>query len=83
MSKSQRIHFWILEGSILSRLLFLLHFNEVLSLLKQLKGLIYADDTLLYYYHLHLPKIEKTLSENLTKMLAGKRASPQPQERKN
>ena len=59
------IHCGIPQGSILGPLLFLLHFNELPSLLKSCKMIMYADDTVLYYSHKDMKEIEKVLSQDL------------------
>ena len=59
------IHCGIPQGSILGPLLFLLHFNELPSLLKSCKMIMYADDTVLYYSHKDVKEIEKILSQDL------------------
>ena len=59
------IHCGILQGSILGPLLFLLHFNELPSLLKSCKMIMYADHTVLYYSDKDMKEIEKVLSQDL------------------
>ena len=62
------IHCGVPQGSILGPLLFLLHFNELPSLLKNCKMIMYADDTVLHYSHKDLKEIEKVLSQDLCKV---------------
>ena len=64
LSTPIRIHCDVPEGSILGPLLFLLHFNELPSLLKSCKMIMYADDTVLYYSHKDMKEIEKVLSQD-------------------
>ena len=59
------IHCGIPQDSILGPLLSLLHFNELPSLLKSCKIIMYADDTVLYYSHKDMKEIEKVLSQDL------------------
>ena len=65
LSTSTLIHCGVAQGSILGQLLFLLHFNELPSLLKNCKMITYADDTVLYYSHKDMKEIEKVLSQDL------------------
>ena len=53
------------QCSILGPLLFLLHFNELLSLSKSCKIITYANDTVLYYSHKDMKEIKKVLSQDL------------------
>ena len=62
------IHCGIPQGSILGPLLSLLHFNELRSLLKSCKMIMYADDTVLYYSHKDMKEIERVLSQDLCKV---------------
>jgi hypothetical protein len=66
LSTSQDIFCGVPQGSILGPLLFLLHFNELPTILKHCKILMYADDTVLYCHHHDLGEIEKILSEELS-----------------
>ena len=68
LSTSLPIYCGVPQGSILGPLLFLLHFNEMPSLLKHCKMIIYADDTVLFYNHKDQQKIEKVLSEEFGTM---------------
>ena len=64
LSTSLPIHCGVPQSSILGPLLFLLHFNELPSLLKSCKMIMYADDTVLYYSHKNMKEIEKFLSQD-------------------
>jgi hypothetical protein len=68
LSAPQDIFCGVPQGSILGPLLFLLHFNEMLTLLKHCKILMYADDTVLYYHHHNLEEIERAITEDLSTM---------------
>ena len=59
------IHCGVPQGPILEQLLFLLHFNELPSLLKSCRMIMYADDTVHYYSHKDMKEIEKVLSQDL------------------
>ena len=59
------IHCGFPQGSILGPLLFLLHFNELPSLLKSCKMVMHADDTVLYHSHKNMKEIKKVLSQDL------------------
>ena len=63
LSTTLPIYFGVSQGSILGPLLFLLHFNEIPSLLKHCKMIMYADDTVLFYNHKDQQEIEKVLSQ--------------------
>ena len=63
LSTSLPIYCGVPQGSILGPLFFLLHFNEMPSLLKHCKMIMYADDTVLFYNHKDQQEIEKVLSE--------------------
>ena len=51
------------QGSILGPLLFLLHFNDLGSVLSQCKIIKYADDTVIFFSHKDLKTIELVLNE--------------------
>ena len=63
LSTSLPIYCGVPQCSILGPLLFLLHFNEMPSLLKYCKMIMYADDTVLFYNHKDQQEIEKVLSK--------------------
>ena len=65
LSTPLQIHCGVPQDSVLGPLLFLLHFNELPSLLKSCKMIMYADDTVLYYSHKDMKEIEKVLSQDL------------------
>ena len=65
LSTPLMIHCGVSQGSILGPLLFLLHFNELPSMLKSCKMFMYANDTVLYYSPKDMKEIEKILSQDL------------------
>ena len=65
-SDTKSISCGVPQGSILGPLLFLLHFNELPSLLKKCKMIMYADDTVLYYHHQDTKEIEKAISNDIS-----------------
>jgi hypothetical protein len=54
------------QGSILGPLLFLLHFNDVTTALSKSQIVKYADDTVLFYSHKDIGKIEQVLNEEFS-----------------
>ena len=54
------------QGSILGPLLFLLHFNDVTTALSNCQIVKYADDTVIFYSHKDIEKIEQVLNEELS-----------------
>ena len=53
------------QGSVLGPLLFIIHFDEVISDLKHSHGIKYADDTVIYFSHKDPIVIQNKLSEDM------------------
>ena len=54
------------QGSILGPLLFLLHFNDISTVVSKCQIVKYADDTVLFYSHKEIENIEQVLNEEFS-----------------
>ena len=55
----------VLQGSILGPLLFVIHVNDLSAVARKCSTLMYADDTVLFYFEKVAATIEKSLNEDL------------------
>ena len=64
-SDAESICVGVPQGSILGPLLFLLHVNDLPTVARKFSMLMYADDTVLFYFGKVAATIEKSLNEDL------------------
>ena len=65
LSSSLPVSVGVPQGSILGPLLFIIYINDMPSIVKHCKVILYADDTLLYYSSNSAREIEKYVNEDL------------------
>ena len=65
LSSSLPVSVGVPQGSILGPLLFIIYINDMPSIVKHCKVILYADDTLLYYSSNSAREIEKYVNEAL------------------
>ena len=65
LSSSLPVSVGVPQGSILGPLLFIIYINDMPSIVKHGKVILYADDTLLYYSSNSAREIEKYVNEDL------------------
>ena len=65
VSDAESICVGVPQGSILGPLLFLLHVNDLFTVARKCSMLMYADDTVLFYFGKVATTIEKSLNEDL------------------
>ena len=65
LSSSLSVSVSVPQGSILGPLLFIIYINDMPSIVKHCKVILYADDTLLYYSSNSAREIEKYVNEDL------------------
>ena len=59
---------WVLQGSVLGRLLFLIYINGIPQALSQTVSNIYADDICIYYEYKDIQKIETVLNKEFSSL---------------
>ena len=70
VSKYQTIKCGVPQGSILGPTLFLLYINDIKNISNLLKFIIFADDTNIYYSNEDIKVVEKTMNEELIKLVS-------------
>ena len=68
ISAPQPLYCGVLQGSIIGPLLFLLHFNDVTTVIYHAKIIKYADDTVLLVSHNNIQEIEALLNSDLNNL---------------
>ena len=64
-SDAKSICVGVLQGSILGPLLFVIHVNDLFAVARKCSTLMYADETVLFYFEKVAATIEKSLNEDL------------------
>ena len=70
VSKYQTIKCGVPQGSILGPTLFLLYINDIKNISNLLKFIIFADDTNIYFSNENIKVVEKTMNEELIKLVS-------------
>jgi len=68
ISEDKQVELGVPQGSKLAALLFLIYINDIKGCLQHLTPILFADDTLLYYYGKDINEINQRINEDMERL---------------